>query len=158
MTPLQQQLRKLFPGEDIQVTVTRKRRRCPAGCRATPIMLKAGEIAEKTSAKTKVINLLQVPGGIESQQVMLQVRFAEVNRQALHRSRASRCSPAPRLQGLGGADHDAAVRRADFARRDELTFSDFLNLFVFNTKYNVGALMQGAPDQRACSRAWPSRT
>ena len=33
--------------------------------------------------KRKVINLLQVPGGIESQQVMLQVRFAEVNRKAL---------------------------------------------------------------------------
>ena len=33
--------------------------------------------------KLKVINMLQLPGGIESQQVMLQVRFAEVNRNAL---------------------------------------------------------------------------
>ena len=46
-------------------------------------MLKAAEIAQTTSSKTKVINLLQVPGGGTSDQVMLQVRFAEVNRQAL---------------------------------------------------------------------------
>ena len=46
-------------------------------------MLRAGEIARASSAKTQVINMLQVPGGNESQQVMLQVRFAEVNRRAL---------------------------------------------------------------------------
>ncbi len=46
-------------------------------------MLKAAEIATLSSAKFKVINLLQLPGGTESQQVMLQVRFAEVNRSAM---------------------------------------------------------------------------
>ena len=46
-------------------------------------MLRAAEIAASSSAKSKVINMLQVPGGSESQQVMLQVRFAEVNRKAL---------------------------------------------------------------------------
>jgi Flp pilus assembly secretin CpaC len=47
------------------------------------VMLRAGEIAQATSAKFKVINLLQLPGGMDSQQVMLQVRFAEVNRSAV---------------------------------------------------------------------------
>jgi Flp pilus assembly secretin CpaC len=46
-------------------------------------MLKAAEIAQATSDKQRVINLLQLPGGSISQQVMLQVRFAEVNRRAL---------------------------------------------------------------------------
>ena len=46
-------------------------------------MLKAGEIAQASASKVKVINMLQLPGGPGSQQVMLQVRFAEVNRRAI---------------------------------------------------------------------------
>jgi Flp pilus assembly secretin CpaC len=46
-------------------------------------MLRMGEIATASIPKSQLVNLLQVPGGSESQQVMLQVRFAEVNRQAL---------------------------------------------------------------------------
>ena len=46
-------------------------------------MLRAGEIAQASASKRAVINLLQVPGGSESQQVLLQVRFAEVNRRVL---------------------------------------------------------------------------
>ena len=46
-------------------------------------MLRAGEIADGVVREEKVINMLQLPGGSESQQVMLQVRFAEVNRRAL---------------------------------------------------------------------------
>ena len=46
-------------------------------------MLRAGEIAKASATKRTVINMLQVPGGSESQQVLLQVRFAEVNRRAL---------------------------------------------------------------------------
>src|SRR5579872_7334961 len=80
---LQQQLRNLFPGEDINVTINDEATTLSGHVSSNNVMLRAGEIAAKTSAKTKVINLLQVPGGIESQQVMLQVRFAEVNRQAL---------------------------------------------------------------------------
>jgi Flp pilus assembly secretin CpaC len=65
-----------------------------------------------------VVNLLQLPGGQGSQQVMLQVRFAEVSRRALRElgvslftsptgiantSDASRRSSlrAPRVQQLG---------------------------------------------------------
>ena len=44
------------------------------------------------STKTSVINMLQLPGGCESQQVMLQVRFAEVNRRALQELGASTSS------------------------------------------------------------------
>ena len=80
---LQQQLRGLFPGEDIRVTVNDEATTLSGRVSSNAVMLKAGEIAEKTSSKSKVINLLRVPGGIESQQVLLQVRFAEVNRNAL---------------------------------------------------------------------------
>ena len=59
-------------------------------------MLRAGEIAAASSAKSKVINMLQLPGGSESQQVMLQVRFAEVNRHGADRDSGNRLLVQPR--------------------------------------------------------------
>ena len=38
-----------------------------------------------------------------------------------------------------------------------LVFSDFLNLFLFNAKNQIGAVVK-AMQARGCSRAWPSRT
>ena len=85
--------------------------------------------------------MLQVPGAAESQQVMLQVRFAEVNRRALTELGVSFFTGA-----LGYRTGSAARRRSSFRRRTsrtiELVFSDFLNLFLFNTKFNVGALIK----------------
>ena len=46
-------------------------------------MLRAAEIAEAIVPKAKIINMLQIPGGNGSQQVLLQVRIAEVNKQAV---------------------------------------------------------------------------
>ena len=77
-------------------------------------MLRAGEIAQASSPKSKVINLLQVPGGSESQQVMLQVRFAEVNRRALQELGRQ---PLRARAATSPAVDDAAVRRAGLRRR-----------------------------------------
>ncbi len=46
-------------------------------------MLRIAEVVRAASPKANVINMLQVPGGSDAQQVMLQVRIAEVNRRAL---------------------------------------------------------------------------
>ena len=76
--------------------------------------------------------MLQVPGGSESQQVMLQVRFAEVNRKALTELGVNLFVNRERF---AARSHDAAVRRADLRRRRNpagLMFSDFLNLFFFD--------------------------
>jgi pilus assembly protein CpaC len=83
VTSLQQNLAMLFPGEDIQVNTTDDSTILSGLVSSTNIMLRAGEIAQASSAKRAVLNLLQVPGGNESQQVLLQVRFAEVNRRVL---------------------------------------------------------------------------
>ena len=63
--------------------------------------------------RRKVINLLQVPGGSESQQVMLQVRFAEVNRRALQELGVSLFVSA---RAVARPLDDAAVRRAGLRR------------------------------------------
>ena len=83
VTNLQQQLQLLFPGEDIRVNASDEAIILSGQVSSNPVMLRAGEIAQATSSKARVINMLQLPGGAESQQVILQVRFAEVNRRAL---------------------------------------------------------------------------
>ncbi len=141
VTQLQQQLRNLFPGEDIQVTINEEATTLSGRVSSNAVMLKAGEIAEKTSAKQKVINLLQVPGGIDTQQVLLQVRFAEVNRQALTEAGVSLFTGVAGYKDWIGRSTTEQFPAPIFDT-DKLTFSDFLNLFVFNTKYNVGGLLK----------------
>ena len=101
VTTLQQQLQTLFPGEDIQVSASDDATILSGQVSSTNVMLRAGEIAQASSAKRSVINLLQVPGGSESQQVMLQVRFAEVNRRVLTGARHL----ALRQRGSDSAPH-----------------------------------------------------
>ena len=93
ITTLQQNLQALFPGEDIQVSATEDATILSGTVSSTNVMLRAGEIAKASAAKRQIINLLQVPGGNESQQVLLQVRFAEVNRRDAAGARRRRCSP-----------------------------------------------------------------
>lgn len=135
---LEQQLKTLFPGEDIRVFVNDEALILAGSVSSNAIMLKAAEIAALSNAKYKVINLLQLPGGSESQQVMLQVRFAEVNRSA--------------IQELGTT---ISVNRSDWAGRtttgqfsgpeidgDSTTFSDLLNLFFFSKSEGVGVVIK----------------
>ena len=73
----------LFPGEQITVGTSEGATILSGQVSSTNVMLRIGEIAAASLPKAQVVNLLKVPGGSESQQVMLQVRFAEVNRRAL---------------------------------------------------------------------------
>ncbi len=141
VTQLQQQLRNLFPGEDIQVTYSDESITLSGRVSSNAVMLRAGEIAESSSSKTSVINLLQVPGGIDTQQVLLQVRFAEVNRQALAEAGVSLFTGVSGYKDYIGRSTTQQFA-APFFNDDKLTFSDYLNLFVFNTKYNVGGLLR----------------
>ena len=144
VSAIQQQLRNLFPGEDINVNVQDEATTLSGRVSSTAVMLKAAEIAQITSSKTKIINLLQVPGGGTSDQVLLQVRFAEVDRQALTEAGISL------FTGPGGykdwlvriTPNSAAPTFTDIGPGGQLTLGDLLNIFAFNTKYNVGALMR----------------
>src|SRR4051812_44516131 len=73
ITTLQQQLRNLFPGENVTVTIDGEATTLSGSVSSNDVMLRMGEIAAKTASKSNIINLLQVPGGPSSQQVMLQV-------------------------------------------------------------------------------------
>ena len=152
---LQQQLQALFPGENIQVSTNEDATVLSGNVSSTNVMLRVGEIATAAAAKRKVINMLQVPGGSESQQVLLQVRFAEVNRRALRELGVSLFTSGRGLWNTWGRlstqqfsapgfDNLESVKVDDeiVSQSGEVTFSDFLNIFFMNAKYDFGAVVR----------------
>ena len=141
MTTLQQKLQALFPGEDITATLNDEALILSGRVSSTAVMLKAGEIAQASASKVKVINLLQLPGrpGQPAGDASGALRRGEppggpgARREPLH--------GAERRERLRGPDDDGAVHAAR-VHRDTTTLSDLLNLFVMNTKYNVGVVIK----------------
>jgi pilus assembly protein CpaC len=141
VTTLQQSFRQLFPGEDIRVAMNEESIILTGSVSSNAVMLRAGEIADAMSAKTGVVNMLQLPGGSESQQVMLQVRIAEVNRRAVQELGVNFFSTRADATGRVTTQQFAAP---DFDDQNEggLVFSDFLNLFFFNRKEGLGVAIK----------------
>ena len=140
-TALEQQLKLLFPAEVIQVAVNADAIVLSGRVSSTEVMLRAAEVARAAAPKANVINMMTVPGGAGSQQVMLQVRFAEVNRRALTELGVSFFTGAQGFKNWTGRTTTQQFPAPEFDK-DELVFSDFLNLFLFNNKHNVGMLIK----------------
>ena len=141
VTTLQQTFQKLFPGEDLQVAMNDESIILTGNVSSNAVMLRAGEIAEGMSSKTSVVNLLQLPGGSESQQVMLQVRIAEVNRKAIQELGVNffvnRADVAGRV-----TTQQFSAPGFDDGKDGGLLFGDFLNLFFFSRKEGLGAVIK----------------
>ena len=137
---LEQHLQTLFPAEAITVSISEEAIILSGFVSSTAVMVRAGEIAASSSAKSKVINMLQVPGGGESQQVMLQVRFAEVNRKALTELGINLFVNRERFAARSTTQQFAAPAFDD--ANGGLNFSDFLNLFFFDRKLGIGGVIK----------------
>lgn len=142
VTVLEQRLRELFPGEDIAVSISEGAVILSGAASTNEVMLRVGEIAATSMPEQKVINMIRLPGGDGSQQVLLQVRVAEVNRRAvqelglsLFTTRDSFTSRST-TQQFGAPDFD---EQGDVGR---LVFSDYLNLFFFHGGEGIGGVMR----------------
>jgi len=138
ITTLQQHLQALFPGEPIEVSASDEAVILSGHVSSTSVMLRAAEIASASSAKTHVINMMQVPGGSESQQVMLQVRFAEVNRRVITEAGLSLFVSRDRFVARSTTQQFSAP----IFDEDKITFSDYLNLFFFDRKEGIGGVLR----------------
>ena len=143
---LQQNFQQLFPGENINVAITDEAVILSGEVSSNDVMLRAAEVARAAFSKASVVNMLQLPSGSPSKQVMLQVRFAEVNRNALLQAGITLFTTRSRLHV---AQHDAAVLEPELQRRrrrggpvDRLQFADFLNIFFFNREEGFGAVLK----------------
>ena len=154
---LEQQLQAFFPGEEIHVSFNDQAIVLTGNVSNNAVMLKAAEIARATSDKFRVINLLQLPGGNQSQQVMLQVRFAEVNRRALQELGVSLFTTGAGFHntwgrtttqqfGAPGFDNLRSTKNLDTGEltsvSGENTFSDFLNIFMMSADLDFGVLIR----------------
>ena len=164
VSTVEQRLQALFPTEDIRVTVAGDALILSGRVSSNDVSLRAGEIAAASASKAKIINMLQLPGGSGSQQVLLKVRFAEVSRRALKEIGVSLFTSAIGVNNTVGrtstgqfaaptydkltASKASSSFGADVTNATgEITFSDFLNIFLFNQKYDLGAVVRALRDR-----------
>ena len=86
--------------------------------------------------------MLQLPGGSASQQVMLQVRFAEVNRAAITEAGVTFFANAQRFAGRSTTQQFAAPAFEQEDDNSRTIFNDFLNLFFFDKREGIGAIVK----------------
>ena len=146
LTPLIAHIKQLFPGEPITVMGSGKDVVIAGTVSSKYVIEKAADVAAGyVDKKENVVNLLKQQEGVASNQVMLRVRFAEVSRNA--------------LQELGGAvfsdgynDQFGRITTQQFPAPffdqakpmlgKTLVFSDYLNLFLFDAKNQIGAVVK----------------
>lgn len=160
LSELEQRVRQLFPGEPILVSSNGDDVVLSGAVTSKYVVDKAASLATGYVEKAEnVVNLLRQQEGVPSNQVLLRVRFAEVSRSAMQELGASFfTSPTGIKNTLGrvttqqfaapGYDKlQWSKESSDFgapvtSSSGEFTFSDFLNLFVFSQKYDLGAMVR----------------
>ncbi|CAN5858172.1 hypothetical protein BH24ACI4_BH24ACI4_10640 [soil metagenome] len=146
LTPLVGHLKQLFPTETMTVMGSGKDVVISGTVSSKYVIEKAAEVAGGyVEKKENVVNLLQQQEGVASNQVMLRVRFAEVSRNALQELGAS-------LFSDGNNNYFGRTTTQQFAAPffdqnkanmgQSLVFSDYLNLFLFDAKNQLGAVVK----------------
>jgi pilus assembly protein CpaC len=143
LTPLEGQIRAQFPNERIAVAVNGKDVVLSGIVSAKYVIDRAGNLAQGYVEKPEnIINLLRQQENPMTNQVMLKVRFAEVSRTAMQELGASYFTgPAGKGDWIGRGttqQYPAPI----FDKERGLVFSDFLNLFVFNTEEQLGTAIR----------------
>ena len=144
LTQLIEQMRNLFPGEPVTVIGSGKDVVISGTVSSKYVIDKAAEVAAGyVEKKENVVNLLKQQEGVASNQIMLRVRFAEVSRSAMQELGASFIMNQFKSDWVGRATTGQfAAPDFDSNSAGQLNFSDFLNLFVFNTKEGLGAVVK----------------
>src|SRR6266550_506995 len=144
---LNDQMKTLFPGETIDAQSNGKSVVLSGVVTSKEVAEKALNVAAGyVDKKEEVVTLLQMRESEASNQVLLQVRFAEVSRTALTELGASFFTGAngyknytarTTTQGTAAPTFDSGSDGAG-----KLVFSDFLNLFLFDAKHQLGTVIK----------------
>jgi pilus assembly protein CpaC len=141
VSALQQQIQRIFPGEDIRVSATDEALVLSGSASTNEMALRAGEIAQASSTKQKVINMLQRPGGPDTQQIMLEVRFAEVEHNALMELGASFLASRANFDARTSTEQFPAPV-IDASKPDPIQVPDYLNVFFFLRRDGLLAVLK----------------
>lgn len=103
-----------------------------------------------TRART-VVNLLQVPPPPEPRQILLQVKFASIDRVRLNQVGFNLFSTNPKGTGVISTEQFQAPRFSQLQTTQNssssVNFADLLNLFVYRPDLNFGATIKALEDQ-----------
>jgi pilus assembly protein CpaC len=143
LVALKEHLKQLFPGEEISVIGSGKDVVISGTVATKYVIEKAADVAAGyVEKKENVVNLLKQQEGVASNQVMLRVRFAEVSRSALQELGASLFANGSGTSNQWfGRTQPPGVPGPTFDD-GRLVFADFLNLFVFNAKEQLGGVIR----------------
>jgi pilus assembly protein CpaC len=143
LSQLETQLQKLFPGEAITATSNGKDVVLSGFVSSKYIVDRASSLALGYVDKAEnVVNLLRQQETNLTNQVLLRVRFAEVSRSAMQELGASYFTGANGKGDWIARGTTQQYSAPDFDRDKGLVFSDFLNLFMFNTEEQLGAVIR----------------
>jgi pilus assembly protein CpaC len=144
LSRLVEQVKQLFPGEPVTVTGSGREVVLSGTVSSKYVIDKAAEVAAGyVEKKEDVVNLLKQQEGVASNQVLLRVRFAEVSRSALQELGVSMFMNQYKNDWFGrSTTQQFPAPDFDSSKPGGLNFSDFLNLFVFNSKQGLGAVVK----------------
>ena len=145
---LNDQMKTLFPGETIDAQSNGKSVVLSGIVTSKEVAEKAVNVAAGyVDKKDEVVTLLQMRESEASNQVLLQVRFAEVSRSALTELGASFFTGANGYKNITARATTQGVAPAPIFEANgdtdnKLVFSDFLNLFLFDAKHQLGTVIK----------------
>jgi pilus assembly protein CpaC len=144
---LAEQVRQLFPGDQIDVQSNGRDVVLSGSVSNKDVIEKAINVAAGyVDKREEVVTLLQVRDSGASNQVLLRVRFAEVSRSAMTDLGISLFTGPNGYQNVLGRVTTDQVPAPTFDTsspgQNKLVFSDFLNLFFFDTKNQLGAVIK----------------
>jgi len=145
LTHLIEQMKQLFAGEPVTVASSGKDVVLSGTVSSKYVIDKAADVAGGyVEKKENIVNLLKQQEGVASNQVLLRVRFAEVSRSALQELGASFIANGFKNDWFARSTTQQFAAPVFDTSDDKgiLTFSDFLNLFLFNSKHGVGAVVK----------------
>lgn len=146
MDALRHELTAGIPGSNISVSGNSETV-VLTGAVADADQAKRAAALAQTRAKT-VVNLLQTPAPGEPRQILLQVKFASVDRVALSELGFNLFSRNPKLLGETSTEQFQTPRfsQLQFQNQDfsntTVNFADLLNIFVFRPDLNLGATIR----------------
>jgi len=157
---LAEQVKELLPNESIDVQSNGKNIVLAGSVTNKDVIERAVNLASGyVDKKEEVVTLLKLQEGAPTNQVLLRVRFAEVSRTALTELGINLFtsplgannwlgrSTTQQFAAPGWTDQKWTKASTDFGAdvtsvEGKFSISDFLNLFVFNSKYDLGAAVR----------------
>jgi pilus assembly protein CpaC len=145
---LSEQIKQLFPSENIAVHANGKNVVLTGSVSSKDLIEKAVNVAAGyVEKKEEVTTLLQLGQGAATNQVLLRVRFAEVSRSAMTELGVSIAANGVNDGRYFGRSSTQQFPAPSWDEQGRFVFSDFLNLFFFDSKEQLAVVMKALSDR-----------